>query len=195
MARALDIARYLVHLASPSEDEDVDCLSHLRLQKLLYYVQGWHLAAYAKPLFSGRIEAWTHGPVVREVYPAFADHRCAVIPPSAGADDGALTASEKEFVRTIWDRYKKYSASALREMTHEEAPWLNARGGLRPHEKSSQEITHEALRQYFAPRVAAQLPKGISLEQLIRADEDIDQGRFVSHQALVSRLAEKGNGV
>src|SRR5438034_3936214 len=130
MVSSLDVARYLIHLAAPSEDEDVDCLCHLRLQKLLYYTQGWHLAAYGTPLFGGRIEAWTNGPVVKEVYPLFRDYTYHSIPPKEGDDSPSLPAKVKTFVRTIWEEYKQYSASALRQMTHNEAPWRDARGNL-----------------------------------------------------------------
>lgn len=157
MASSLDVAKYLIHLAAPSEDEDVDCLCHLRLQKLLYYAQAWHLAAYNKPLFAGRIEAWKHGPVVRELYALFAEYGFAAIPPSVGADPPALTAREKEFVRAVWDEYKQYSATALRMMTHQEAPWREARGGLRPDVRCDHEITHPSMRAFFSPKYEERL--------------------------------------
>src|SRR5688572_9971276 len=59
-ASALDVARYLIQLAA-AEDEPEE-LSHLRLQKLLYYVQGWSLAQRGEAMFPDRIEAWAHGP-------------------------------------------------------------------------------------------------------------------------------------
>ncbi len=151
MATALDTARYLVHLATPSEDEDTDCLCHLRLQKLLYYVQGWHLAATGAPLFPERIEAWQHGPVVRNLYPIFKDFRLA-IPPTEGAEPDDLSEGHKDFIRSIWGLYARFSATALRDMTHRESPWVDARAGLAPTEPSNEEITKESLRAYFFPR-------------------------------------------
>ncbi len=164
MATALDTARYLVHLATPSEDEDTDCLCHLRLQKLLYYVQGWHLAAMGVPLFSERIEAWKHGPVVPSVYPVFKDFRLA-IPPTQGGDPDGLSKGHKDFIRSVWERYARFSATALRDMTHREAPWVNACIGLTPTESSNSEITTDALRAYFFPRY---------LELMKRQDSRID---------------------
>jgi uncharacterized phage-associated protein len=35
----------------------------MRLQKLLYYVQAWHLAVTDEPLFPEQIKAWKDGPV------------------------------------------------------------------------------------------------------------------------------------
>jgi len=41
MYKALDIAKYFIKLASPEEE---DWITNLKLQKLLYYAQGFHLA-------------------------------------------------------------------------------------------------------------------------------------------------------
>ncbi len=44
-------------------------ISPLKLQKLLYYVQAWHIAKFDKEiLFDTLPEAWANGPVYREVY-------------------------------------------------------------------------------------------------------------------------------
>jgi uncharacterized phage-associated protein len=40
----------------------------MKLQKLLYYCQGWHLAWDGEPLFGEEFEAWLSGPVCRELY-------------------------------------------------------------------------------------------------------------------------------
>ncbi len=45
-----------------------DVITQLKLQKLMYIAQGIHLALYDAPLFKEEIEAWQHGPVVRELY-------------------------------------------------------------------------------------------------------------------------------
>jgi uncharacterized phage-associated protein len=166
MAAPVDVARYLIHLATPVEDEDADCLSLLRMQKLLYYVQGWHLAACGKPLFLGRIEAWTHGPVVREVYPQFRKFGWSSIPPSEGSDSPDLSPKEKAFVRAVWEQYKKHSAWALSAMTHTEAPWLSARATLGPNEPSEVEITNQSMQAFFSPRLD---------EWLFREDPRIDK--------------------
>src|SRR5688572_18511108 len=71
MPSALDVAKYLLSL----QDEEVgDSISNLKLQKLLYYAQGFHLAEHGRALFEERIEAWQHGPVIPTVYPEFKDY-------------------------------------------------------------------------------------------------------------------------
>jgi len=152
MTTALNTARYLVRLATPNEDEDNDCLCHLRLQKLLYYAQGWHLAATGTPLFPDRIEAWKHGPVVRSVYPVFKEYRLA-IPPTQGSEPAELSARDRDFIRSIWERYAEFSATALRNMTHRESPWLEARAGSTRDESRNAEITQETMRAFFFPQL------------------------------------------
>lgn len=148
LVQSIEAARCLIHLAA-MEDE-AEFLTHMRLQKLLYYVQGWSLGLRGAPFFHGRIEAWAHGPVVRDVYPAFADYDNWPIPAGEVPAPGGIEGDDLEFIRDVWDAYKPYSASALRQMTHEEAPWIDARGGCGPADRCTNEITHEAMRRYFS---------------------------------------------
>lgn len=146
--RAIDVASHLVELAGAEEEPDF--LTQLRLQKLLYYVQGWSLAIRGKPMFDDVIEAWSHGPVVRKVYAAFHDASVGVITRSNfPAGIRSLSEADAKFVRQVWDTYKDYSAVSLRKMTHEERPWLDARKGLRAEEASRAVITHDAMKAYF----------------------------------------------
>jgi uncharacterized phage-associated protein len=148
MARAKEVARFLIQVAANSDEPDY--LTNLRLQKLLYYVQAWSLVMRGKPMFAERIEAWVHGPVVREVYGTYASNGANVITPEAvGDEDFDLAADEKEFVGSVWESYKGYSASKLREMTHQEDPWRNAREGYGPADNCNAEVTTKSIREYF----------------------------------------------
>jgi len=61
---ALQIARHIVRESRTTGEP----ITNLKLQKLLYYCQGWHLAYHEKVLFSDPIQAWVHGPAVPNVY-------------------------------------------------------------------------------------------------------------------------------
>jgi uncharacterized phage-associated protein len=148
MANAKEVARLLVHLAA--NESEPDYLTNLRLQKLLYYAQAWSLVMRKKPIFSQSIEAWVHGPVVREVYAQYADNGDRVISPDGiDATKIKLTPEERSFVGSVWESYKGYSASKLREMTHQEEPWINARNGYGPADSCEVVIAHKAMRDYF----------------------------------------------
>ena len=48
MYNVSDIAQYLIHYANLEED---GMMTNLKLQKLLYYIQGFHLAIFDKPAY------------------------------------------------------------------------------------------------------------------------------------------------
>jgi uncharacterized phage-associated protein len=154
MAKAIDVARNLIHLAAAEEEPDF--LTHLRLQKLLYYAQGWSLAMRDQAVFDEEIQAWAHGPVVRKVYPAFASYGNTPIDPEKIQEADDISLDESVFLISLWESYKGYSASSLREMTHREPPWRNARGSCGPADKCETEITKEAMKEYFSELAASQ---------------------------------------
>ena len=51
-----------------SADMGRELMTNMKLQKMLYYQQGFHLAYFGTPLFEEDIEAWMYGPVVPSVY-------------------------------------------------------------------------------------------------------------------------------
>lgn len=147
MATAEAAARYLLHLAS--SDEEPSPVTHMQLQKLLYYAQGWNLAMHGVPLFDARIEAWVHGPVVREVYPLFAKFESAALPRSESIQNATLSDDERAMIGSIWRRYGRFSAWRLRQMTHNEAPWTSARGDHPQQTPTNAPISNESLRSHF----------------------------------------------
>lgn len=118
---AMTIAKWFIAWAE-AEDEE---LSNLKLQKLLYYAQGHHLARYGRPLFSDQVQAWSHGPVVPEIYRAFKGFGASPIELSESDnftwDDVDLATAQ--FLGEVWNTYGGYSAGRLRYMTHNEHPW------------------------------------------------------------------------
>lgn len=154
MASARDTAAYLTHLAQSGEERDP--LTPLRLQKLLYYVQGWFLAVRKVPAFPERIEAWAHGPVVPDIYHELKQFggKSFVIDIDALSPVPDLSDDERSIADEVWESYKDYSASKLREMTHREEPWVNARRGYGPADRCNVEITPDALAAYFGKLAA-----------------------------------------
>jgi uncharacterized phage-associated protein len=48
-------------------------MSHLKLQRLLFYCDVYHLAYFDKELIEDSFEAWVHGPISRKVYGSLKD--------------------------------------------------------------------------------------------------------------------------
>ncbi len=136
MKSAKTIARAFLCLS----DSDVgDVITNLKLQKLLYYAQGFNLAINNKPLFKEDVLAWEHGPVVREVYNDHKDNAFLPIKPKTCPTN--LTATEKYLIDNVWKVYGQFSAWKLRDMTHNEAPWQNT--------DKNNIISHVKMKSYF----------------------------------------------
>src|SRR5262245_32067863 len=103
MPSAKQVAKTYLDLAASGPEADP--ISNLRLQKLLYYAQGWSLAQRGVALFPDKIEAWALGPVVPNVYHPLKSFGAGAIP--ADAIDGTpLGEKDADFVTTVWDAYK-----------------------------------------------------------------------------------------
>lgn len=138
MVSALDVARYLLTLV----DQDAgDLMSNLKLQKLLYYSQGYHLALYGQPLFHEDIVAWQYGPVVREVYHEYKFYGREGIPAPECFDSNVLPQHSRQVIIDVYEQYGQYEASVLMHFTHEEAPWQ--------HTDKDKVITHQKLQNFF----------------------------------------------
>jgi uncharacterized phage-associated protein len=124
-------------------------VSNLKLQKLLYYSQAWHLALFGEPLFDEDIEAWVHGPVVPEIFRRYRDCKWSPIP-SLGVDNACQF---RPHLEEVWRVYGRFSAFDLERLTHSEDPWKMARKGLAPDESSNNIITKSSMRDYYSARL------------------------------------------
>jgi len=124
-----------------------DSITHLKLQKLVYYAQAWSLALLHRPLFAEEVQAWAHGPVAPSVWHHFKDHRWDALPPAAQVAD--FDPETEALLRDVMDTYGEHSGTALEELTHREEPWLRARNGLPPEARSASVIHQEHMRQFY----------------------------------------------
>lgn len=141
MIPASRVAKYFL---AKAEEEVGDGISNLKLQKLVYYAQAYHLAMHGEPLFRDRLEAWEHGPVVPDLYHAYKEHGAGNIPVPADFDLDGYDADTAEFLDEVYDVFGQYSAWKLRNMTHEERPWIEAYEHPR-----SRVISHASMRDFY----------------------------------------------
>jgi len=129
-----------------------DTITHLKLQKLLYYAQAWHLANTGEPLFDEEIQAWTHGPVVPSVWRAYREKRWEPLELVDRLPD--LNKYTQNYLDRVFQVYGGFTAKRLELMTHNEDPWKEARGDL-PLEASCQNvISHDTMRRYYRKRIS-----------------------------------------
>jgi uncharacterized phage-associated protein len=122
MASVFDAAKYIL--------ERTGEITTWKLQKLCYYAQAWSLAWDGKALFPEDFEAWRNGPVCRELY----DRHQGMFTVSAEdfreADSSVFDKDQRETIDVIIREYGSEDAYALREISHSEMPWIQARGDL-----------------------------------------------------------------
>lgn len=141
MATVLDVAKYILERAGE--------MTAMKLQKLAYYSQAWSLVWEDAPLFENKFEAWANGPVSPTLY---AQHRgqFRVDAGSMPGDSGVLTTTERETIDRVLDVLKDKTGLWLSDLTHSEAPWVEARGDAAPTERRNTEITIASMYEYYS---------------------------------------------
>ncbi|MCD8435118.1 DUF4065 domain-containing protein [Tenacibaculum dicentrarchi] len=133
-------------------------ISNKKLQKLLYYIQAWHLVYFENKLFNETPEAWVHGPVYPSVYRAYKKHKAKPISFDSGIsrlqlderlNSFNLSKDQTEYIEAVINSYGKKSALELELLSHRESPWLNARKGLSDYDLSSTPITIDSMKKYY----------------------------------------------
>ncbi len=146
-----DIADYFIALSNTTEN----LITNLKLQKLVYYTQAWHLAMHDKPVFPEYFEAWVHGPVL---LPLYNQYRGLKWHPLERDDltEGSITKLRDRFgpelcslIDQVVDHYFGMTAYQMELQVHSEEPWRRARLGLNADEPSHNIIQNEWMRDYY----------------------------------------------
>jgi uncharacterized phage-associated protein len=131
-------------------------IDHMKLQKLLFFAHGFHLAVLDAPLVAEKFETWPYGPVNPVVYRSFRQFGARIInayaldylsgdtEPKAYVINHA-DVSAYEIIESVLDRFGHLSAITLSNMTHQKgSPWDTARN------KKAQQIDDEDIKAYFS---------------------------------------------
>ncbi len=125
-------------------------MSAMKLQKLVYYCQAWSLVWDDKPIFNSQIEAWSNGPVCRDLYDKHRGQFQVQADNFAEFAKGKLNKDQKETIEVVLKAYGDKSAQWLSDQTHSEAPWIEARKGLGDLERGFNEITLNSMMEYYS---------------------------------------------
>lgn len=138
-------------------------MSHLKLQKLLYYCEAYHLAYFDVSLIQEDFQAWAHGPVCRDVFDALKNK--SVLHSDISFDGsynpilkvaGALTTEQIDLVSDVLNNLYTWTGLQLEASTHSELPWIEARVGLGTGDKSSRLISKETMRDFYKQELNAE---------------------------------------
>lgn len=118
---ATDVAKYIVIYCERDLKKPI---SNLRLQKILYYVQGVYLALCKEPIFDNNIEAWDYGPVVPDVYYSYNRFGSGKI---AGIDDdlNEIDSNDINIINAVVEKFINMDVWKIVDKTHNEDPWKN----------------------------------------------------------------------
>lgn len=139
-------AKKVANLFLAWANEDGDLITNLKLQKLLYYAQAWHLVFFDEPLFSDSMEAWDWGPVVTTLYHEYKKYRYgAIVYKNNGNEKNNFTPDQMEYLKAFYNKFIGYSAHELVNMTHNETPWENA-----SKQRGNKKISLNSMKTYYS---------------------------------------------
>lgn len=135
-------------------------ITPLKLQKILYYCQAWFLAVLDNPIFNDEAEAWTMGPVYREIYDKYkTDYlRFEKIKSDIADIDNEFermnktldfNEDQKDLLDEILVKYGSFTDDQLILRTHNEDPWRKTREKCPPFAPCSEQIPHSLMKEYY----------------------------------------------
>lgn len=147
--RVTTLAGYILKYFGP--------MSHLKLQKLLYYCQGYHLAKFEEPLFDADFQAWVHGPVCRDIYDILKGKSVLYSDINYSEEDfdsevllkETISSDQFELVNEVLEPLSKWTGSELENSTHSEFPWIEARGGRPANSKCETIISKDTMQKFY----------------------------------------------
>lgn len=141
---AMDVAKWFINA---TDRESGDAITHLKVQKLIYYAQGWSLATFDRALFREDLEAWVHGPVAPSVWEQFKGYSWESLP--LQKITRKVSSDHSSLLSAVNEKYGIFSAKKLEVMTHAELPWTAARGNLPLHARCSTSIKTDDMKKHF----------------------------------------------
>jgi uncharacterized phage-associated protein len=116
--KAVDVAKFIVRESYSRKEE----ITHLKLQKLLFFAWADYFKATKKRLFDDEFRAWKLGPVVPPVYDRFRVYMATPIVPLSIWDKEDIAADDANIIRKTMDQKKSMTPGQMVQSTHE-GPW------------------------------------------------------------------------
>ncbi len=159
-------ASALGHIITDYINSKGDTVSPKKLQKLIYYVDAWHLVHFDKQIIEEDFEAWVHGPVVPELYhelKKFRFNNIMVVNDELDSADERIKKNAKkanlsedqlELIFSVLNKYGSLTSYELEMLSHSEKPWLEARQGVPPHERCTNKISRQLMKDFYSSQIS-----------------------------------------
>lgn len=113
----LDVADYIIEKHNMENKE----IPWVRLNKLLYFVQGAYLAETGQKLFPEKILKYPHGPVISEVYHYYKKWSLDDI--TRSVENDVMTSEQKEIINGVIEASLEKSVSQLIDISRSHQSW------------------------------------------------------------------------
>lgn len=141
-------------------------INPLKLQKLLYFIQAWHIALFEKnTLWEELPEAWVNGPVYRSIYNIFKKkfYRNENFQYKANGEklqqelkevveQSRLSSTQRDFIFDVLNIYAPMSDEKLVLSTHQALPWNKARNGYSPIDRCTNHSSVDDIYEYYSKK-------------------------------------------
>lgn len=129
---SLDVANCFLDIAELHEEN----LTLMKLQCLVYFAHGWHLAITGEPLIEDSVVAWEYGPVIPRIYYGFRylgrghiDIRAVVDGTVPNLPSSSQYVESRNVIHKVWEEFGKFTEIQIMNLVHMHPdPWQSARG-------------------------------------------------------------------
>lgn len=129
------------------------CMTQKKLQKLCYYAVAWGYALrnenenqLSLTFTTDTFEAWVHGPVSPTLYAEYKHYMWKTIPRGSRPE---VPEDIKELLEAVWDTYGHKDGHELELLSHQEMPWIEARGSLGEFDRCSAKISPKTMFNFY----------------------------------------------
>lgn len=132
---------------------NLDEVTPLALEKILYFCNGVNYAINGKCLFEERCQAWQHGPVYPEVYDKYKKYGYKPIDKGIYSTHGCMQSllleEEISVIDIVLQTFGLYSPKTLEKISHMQTPWLEKRVGYDDKEPGNQIIDEKSIQKFY----------------------------------------------
>lgn len=151
------VANFVIETAN----EENNPVTNLKLQKVLFFLQGYCLDKYNTPLIEGDFAKWQYGPVEEDVYREFKTLGSSLLTsPSITLKrtlDGTITLEKKRIdlesnilaeLKNVVKKIISKQAWELVELTHNHASWNGFKNDI--FQRNVQDYSYEEIKECFS---------------------------------------------
>lgn len=125
--------------------------NNLRLQKLLYFIQGYFYIYYGHKCFNDKIYAWDCGPVIPTIYEKYSIYGNCIILKEENYLIDIISENDKNIINLVLNECSKLSTTELTKISQKQTPWIFTRAY-----SFDMEITEEKIKKFFTNHLTSQ---------------------------------------